>query len=150
MTIKTRTVMRKNGYEVLRVLSATDLTEWSDDDPLAYEKSIMWLEDIDPIRFVRTVEVRCARSRRGALNLSTGERVIGYAKLTPDAPRDPKTDHYTRRLFYLKASDTDPRSSVPPDAVDPRTILPGVRGHAPIMTAGPRDHTVPDTLQPGI
>ncbi|HJN09764.1 MAG TPA: DUF6009 family protein [Pirellulaceae bacterium] len=151
MTIKTQTVKRPNGcIEVMRVLSATSLTEWSDQDPLAYEKSILWLKNIDAVRFVRTVEVRCARSRRGALNLSTGERVIGYAKLTSNAPRDPNTDCYTRRLFYLKPSDTGEQLGVPPDAVDPRTILPGVRGETPIMPMGPLGHTAHDTLQPGI
>ena len=151
MTIKTRTVKRQNGcFEVMRVLSATDLTEWSDKDPLAYEKSILWLENIDTFRFVRTVEVRCSRSRRGPLNLSTGERVIGYAKLTPDAPRDPNTDNYTRRLFYLNPTDVDPLASVPPDAIDPRTVLPGLPGKAPIITVGPPGHTAHETLQPGI
>jgi hypothetical protein len=151
MTIKTRKVKRKNGcVEVMRVLSASDLTEWSDQDPLAYERSILWLMDIGAVRFVRTVEVRCARSRRGALNLSTGERVIGYSKLTLDAPRNRETDCYTRRLFYLKPSDTDEGSRVPRDAVDPRTILPGVRGETPIITVGPLGHIAHDTLQQGI
>ncbi len=150
MTIKTRTVKRKNGcIEVMRVLSASDLSEWSDRDPLAYEKSILWLQDIDSVRFVRTVDVRCARSRRGALNLSTGERVIGYSKLTPDAPRDRETHCYTRRLFYLKPSDTDELSRVPVDAVDPRTVLPGVHGETPIIAVGPLGHTSHDTLQQG-
>ena len=151
MTIKTRTVKRQNGCtEVVRVLSAKDLAEWSDQDPLAYERSILWIKNIDHVRFVRTVEVRCARSRRGALNLSSGERVIGYAKLTSNAPRDRKTDCFTRRLFYLKPSDSDEQSSVPKDAVDPRTILPGVRGKTFILTVGPLGHPAPDTLQPGI
>ena len=101
------------------------------------------------VRCVRAVGVGCARSRRGALNLSTGERVIGYAKLTPDAPRNRETDCFTRRLFYLKSSDIDEQSCVPQDAVDPRTILPGVRGEMPVITVGPLGHTSPDTLQPG-
>ncbi len=149
--MKTRTVKRQNGcIEVVRVLSVSDLAEWSDQDPLAYERSILWLEDIDTVRFVRTVEVRCARSRRGALNLNSGERVIGYAKLTTDAPRDRETDCYTRRLFYLKPSDTDEGSRVPQDAVDPRTVLPGVRGETPIITVGPLDQISHDTLPQGI
>jgi len=148
--MKTRTVNRKNGTrEVMRVLSATDLTAWSDKDPLAYEKSIVWLENIDAVRFVRAVEVRCARSRRGPLSLSTGQRVIGYAKLTADAPRDPRTESFTRRLFYLKTSDADEPSSIPPDALDPRTILPGVRGDAPVTTTDPAAQSVRETLQPG-
>ena len=150
MNIKTRMIKRQDGrVEVLRVLSTSDLSEWSEKDPLAYEKSILWLKDIKGVRFVRTVEVRCARSRRGALNLSTGERVIGYAKLTANAPRDRQTDCFTRRLFYLKPSDTEAQSSVPKDAVDPRTILPGVRGEMPVITIGPLGHTALDTLQPG-
>lgn len=150
MNIKTRTVRRQDGrIEVMRILSTSDLSEWSDKDPLAYEKSIVWLKDIEGVRFVRTVDVRCARSRRGALNLSTGERVIGYSKLTPDAPRNRETDCFTRRLFYLKPSDSDKQSRVPQDAVDPRTILPGVRGETPVIAVGPLGQISLDTLQPG-
>lgn len=115
--------------EIVRVLSTEDLIAWSDDDPLAYEKSIVWLEDITKLGYVRVVRVCCAKSRRGPLVLSSGERVIGYAKLMPDAPRDAKTQRFARRLFYLKDLDRSAGSgTIPNSAIDPRSILPGIVG----------------------
>ena len=106
--VKVRTVRLRDGrYELVRLLSNDDLAGWSKADPLAYEKSIVWLEDIESLRYVRAVQVRCAKSRRGPLRLNSGERVVGYSKLLPNAPRDPQTDRYTRRLFYLKPCDIE-------------------------------------------
>ena len=110
--IKTKTIRYRNGHkEILRILSTSDLADWKGGDP-----------------YVRVVEVRCAKSRRGPLLLQGKERVIGYSKLMADAPRDPQTSRFTRRLFYLKEEDKS--DSCPPAgrAVDPRTILPGVAG----------------------
>ena len=131
--MKTRRIRHHDGRtEILRVLSTEDLIAWSDDDPLAYEKSIVWLEDINHLGYVRVVRVCCAKSRRGPLVVNSGERVIGYAKLMADAPRDATTQRFARRLFYLKDSDpADESVSVPATAVDPRSVLPGVAGEAP-------------------
>jgi len=131
--VKVRTIRFHDGrYEIVRLLSSHDLANWSEVDPLAYEKSIVWLEDIGSLQFVRTVQVRCAKSRRGPLRLQGGERVIGYSKLLADAPRDPHTDRYSRRLFYLKPCDIETVSGpIPDNAIDPRTVLPGVGGGPP-------------------
>lgn len=131
--MKTRRIRHQDGrMEIVRVLSTEDLIAWSDEDPLAYEKSIVWLEDVKELDYVRVVQVSCAKSRRGPLAVNSGERVIGYAKLMPDAPRDSKTQRFARRLFYLKDADrTDTSRSVPKAAVDPRTVLPGVSGDSP-------------------
>src|SRR5687767_3284184 len=104
--IRTRTIRYRDGRrEILRVLSTDDLADWKGNDgPLSYERSIVWLENIEQLPFVRVVEVRCAKSRRGRLVLEGPDRVIGYSKLMADAPRDPRTSRFTRRLFYLKAS----------------------------------------------
>lgn len=130
--VKTRTVHRPDGQlEVFRLLSPDDLASWSNDEPLAYEKSIVWLEDISALRFVRVAEVHGAKSRRGRLHLSGSQRLVGYAKLMPDAPRDPSTKGYTRRLFYLRTADVAAGETTPDRAVDPKTVLPGVRGQSP-------------------
>ncbi len=128
--MKTRRMQHQDGRtEIVRVLSTEDLIAWSDDHPLAYEKSIVWLEDIEKLDYVRVVRVTCAKSRRGPLVVNSGERVVGYAKLMADAPRDAKTQRFARRLFYLKDSDRmDGSGSIPANAVDPRTVLPGVAG----------------------
>ena len=131
--MKTRRIQHHDGRtEIVRVLSTEDLIAWSDDDPLAYEKSIVWLENIDVLSYVRVVRVSCAKSRRGPLVVNSGERVVGYAKLMPDAPRDAKTQRFARRLFYLEDSDRPVNTvTVPTTAVDPRSILPGMAGEAP-------------------
>lgn len=131
--MKTRVMQHKDGRrEVVRVLTTEELVSWSAEHPLAYEKSIVWLENIERLRFVRVAQVRCARSRRGPLVVNTGQRVVGYSKLMPDAPRDQQTQRYSRRLFYLTAPDCDHQNeALPHSAVDPRTVLPGVEGSKP-------------------
>lgn len=129
--MKTRTVNFRDGRrEIQRVLSTQELADWKGGSSLDYERSIVWLENIDRLPFVRVVEVRCAKSRRGPLVLKGPERVVGYSKLMADTPRDSKTARFTRRMFYLKAGDES--LIVPPDrALDPRSILPGVAGSPP-------------------
>ncbi|MBP90334.1 MAG: hypothetical protein CMJ64_27120 [Planctomycetaceae bacterium] len=131
--MKTRVMQHKDGRrEVVRVLTTEELVSWSAEHPLAYEKSIVWLENTERLRYVRVAQVRCATSRRGPLLVNTGERVVGYSKLMPDAPRDKQTHRYCRRLFYLTASDREQETeTLPNSAIDPRTVLPGVEGIAP-------------------
>ena len=131
--MKTRVMQHKDGRrEVVRVLTTEELVAWSAEHPLAYEKSIVWLESIERLRFVRVAHVRCATSRRGPLLVNTGERVIGYSKLMANAPRDKQTQRYSRRLFYLTVPDCELKhETVPESAVDPRTVLPGVEGRKP-------------------
>ncbi len=131
--MKTRRIKHKDGrLEIMRVLSTEDLIAWSNEDPLAYEKSIIWLEDIKSLDYVRVVQVRCAKSRRGPLVLNSGERVVGYAKLMPDAPRDTSTQRFARRLFYLKPSDSKSQPApLPATAVAPQSVMPGVPGESP-------------------
>ena len=126
--IKTRTVRRKDGaIEVLRVLTFDGLAHSSLDDPVSFEKSIVWLEDIESLRFVREATITEAKSRRGPLHLGDIGRVLGYSKLTADAPNS--SGCYSRRVFYLKSGD-DPAAEgeirFPSNAVDPGSIVPGV------------------------
>jgi hypothetical protein len=133
--VRTRTIRHRDGRrEILRVLSTDDLADWKGGGSLAYERSIVWLENIDRLPFVRVVEVRCAKSRRGRLILQGSERVVGYAKLMADAPRDAGSGRFTRRLFYLKSTDT-PETVPPLQALDPQSILPGTAGHPPTRKA---------------
>ena len=128
--IKTQTICHDDGsVEVVRLISTKNEDSWSKNDPLAYEKSIVWTEDVRPYKYVRVTHVCTARSRRGPLLCNGSARVIGYAKLTPDAPVSPSTQTYTRRLFYVL--NTDGIESVPAGAVDPRTVLPGIAGDTP-------------------
>jgi hypothetical protein len=118
------------GQEIIRLISPDELDESSKDDHLFYEKSVVWLEDITPLKFVRVRTIHTAKSRRGPLYLGGDGRVVGYSKLLPNAPIDSETGGYVRRLFYLRAVDVaDEDAEVPAGAVDPRSILPGVEGH---------------------
>jgi hypothetical protein len=128
--MKTRIRTLDNGaQEVIRLLSADELEAWTKDDPLAYEKSIVWLEDVSQLRYVRVKTVGAANSRRGPLYLDGDGRVVGYSKLTPDAPRNSQATGYRRRIFYLQPRDYAGRETpIPHGAIDPRTILPGVAG----------------------
>jgi len=136
--MRTRTINFRDGRrEIQRILSTDDLVNWKGGNALAYELSIVWLENVEHLPFVRVVEVRCAKSRRGRLLVQGPERVVGYSKLMADTPRDPNTSRFTRRLFYLKADD-ELLSDPPERAVDPRSVMPGVAGISPSVQAPPR------------
>ena len=128
--IKTRTIRRTDGrVEIMRVLSTDALDGWSREDPLAYEKSIVWTEDITGLDYVRVTTIHSARSRRGPLQAGGKIRVVGYAKLTANAPRNPDGTTYSRRMFYIKIDEGD-ATGRPADAVDPRSVLPGMPGRS--------------------
>lgn len=115
--------------EVIRLLAPEDLEGFSYDDPLMFEKSIVWLEDVESLLFVRVKVVRAARSRRGRISFGGKARVVGYAKLTRDAPRCPETNGYMRRVFYRREDDLAiPETAYPESAYDPTTIVPGKTG----------------------
>jgi hypothetical protein len=127
--VRTNTLRHRDGrLEIVRVLSTSELASWNKEEPLSYEKSIVWLVNVARLPFVRMFEVRCATSRRGRLSIQGRAKVVGYSKLMADAPRDPQTRRYTRRLFYLTEED---QAGVPPRSsrvYDPKTVLPGVPG----------------------
>ena len=131
--INTRTVTRGNGSrEIIRILDDDVLSRWRRDNPLAFEKSIVWLQPIETLDFVRVVTIRHAKSRRGPLLVKGAGVILGYSKLTSDAPRDPQTNTYTRRLFYLKEDDFELNmNQFPEGAIDPQTVLPGIAGESP-------------------
>jgi hypothetical protein len=121
--------LEQGGREIIRLISPDDLESKSKDDPLFFEKSIVWLENLDELPYVRVRTVRTARSRRGPLYLGGDDcRVVGYSKLTVDAPLNSDSTGYVRRVFYLRKSDSDDVAAIPSSAIDPRSIIPGVRG----------------------
>ena len=128
--MKTRIRYLEDGArEVIRLLSPDDLEGFEKDDPLLFEKSIVWLEDVATLPYVRVKLVRTARSRRGPISFGDGGRVVGYAKLTPNALRCPETKGYVRRVFYLKATDLlGSDASIPASAYDPKSLFPGEKG----------------------
>lgn len=131
--LKLRTVPRDDGgMEILRILDDSVLGRWSPDDPLSYEQSIVWLQPLDGLDFVRVAFSRQAKSRRGPLAVGGTGMILGYAKLTEDAPVDRETGCYTRRIFYLKEEDSQLNmNQFPKGSIDPRSVLPSVAGEPP-------------------
>lgn len=131
--LKLRTLPRDDGgMEILRILDDSILGRWTPDDPLSYEQSIVWLQPLDGLDFVRVAYIRNAKSRRGPLAVNGTGMILGYAKLTEDAPVNRGTGRYTRRLFYLKAEDSQLNmNQFPAGSIDPRSILPSVFGEPP-------------------
>lgn len=118
--------------EIKRIFDRDSLGVWDHHNPLAYEQSIMWMQNVHNYPFIRSTMVPNARSRRGPL-LSSGTRqlVVGYARLTADAPRNGHLgQYYLRRVFYLTAHDLTKPDIVRLDAscLDPSTIMPTVAG----------------------
>jgi hypothetical protein len=132
---ETRKVNRQDGsIEIVRILNDDMLGHWSPNGPLAFEKSILWLQPIKELDFVRVGWVRNAQSRRGPLYVRGVGMMLGYAKLTTDAPRDSNTKSFTRRLFYLTEDDLQLNANqIPAGVYCPHSILPGVTGTAPAM-----------------
>jgi len=131
--MKLQTVHHSDGSrEILRKLSLDWLERCEDGNPLLYESSIVWLEDISKLPYVRVMEVARCKSRRGPMRQSNGGRIVGYSTLHANAPPDPAMGTFTRRVFYLKESDYNASRvglhRLPADAIDPNTVYPGVPG----------------------
>ncbi|MER6747388.1 DUF6009 family protein [Streptomyces fungicidicus] len=101
---------------------------------LEYEDGIVWTEDIERFDYVRqSIELSASTRRRPVSWHGTGRRV-GYAVLRADAPSGDVPGQFVRRVFWVKEHDRSEqpsgtyRQSAPSEAVDPRTIAPGVWG----------------------
>jgi hypothetical protein len=142
MTMKLQTIHHSDGScEILRKLSLDWLAQCQDDDLLLYESSIVWLEDISKLPYVRVMTATKCRSRRGPMRQGNGGRIVGYSTLHADAPSDRDSGTFTRRVFYLRESDSRALRvglhRLPSDAVDPRTIFPGALGVPPTEASRP-------------
>jgi hypothetical protein len=131
--MKTRTVYHSDGrIELRRIMTAQGLKHWDHKYPLAYERSILWLKPMGALEFVRVAVVRNARSRRGPLLAGNSHQlVLGYSKLTVDAPLMPGNEMcYLRRVFYVTQQDIllNEYSGLNENCLLPSSILPTVWG----------------------
>ena len=128
-----RTVSRSDGgHEVSAVLDRELLDGWIARSALDFERSIVWLESIEALDFTRVKTVTTANARDGLPEVDEPVIVLGYSTLLDDAPVHPLSKKYIRRVFYLTVDDAQLNmNAFPDDAVDPRTVLPGIEGSAP-------------------
>ena len=105
-------------------------------NPLIHEASIVWNEDISGLDFVRVATIRNARHRRGRLLMDDPRiTVIGYSRLADDAPADPESRTFTRRVFYLREEDSRLNmNAFPAGSIDPQSIEPGKPGIPPKLS----------------
>ena len=96
---------------------------------LALEQSIVWLEDVERLDYVREIWEWCLRSTDVPLDCQPSCRIVGYAV--------PSKGRCLRRLFILENWDRGGRfdrpeapcrTGMPADGVDPRTVAVGGRG----------------------
>ncbi|MEU3891334.1 DUF6009 family protein [Streptomyces sp. NPDC029041] len=98
------------------------------------EVDLVWLEDIGDLDYVRQSLDRLP-TRRGRPAYHRDGRMVGYALLGPGAKPSRSSGTFRRRVFWLLPHDrdTDPEGlyarGAPAEAVDPRTLSPGSKGH---------------------
>lgn len=103
-----------------------------DPDLVRHEDEIVWTEDVDRLDYVREHLDLFATSRQGPVGWRGSGRRVGYATLREDAPED--GGRFARRVFWVKDSDRSEvpegvyRTGAPAEAVDPRTVTPGIWG----------------------
>ncbi|MFI5765318.1 MULTISPECIES: DUF6009 family protein [unclassified Streptomyces] len=104
------------------------------EDEIVHEVDFVWLEDIGGLDYVRQSLDRLP-TRRGRPAYHRDGRMVGYALLGPGARPSRSSGTFRRRVFWLLPHDrdTDPdglyATGAPAEAVDARTLAPGIKGH---------------------
>ena len=103
---------------------------------LRHESTVVWLENLDNLDYVRQALDKTAR-RRGKPRYERDGRMVGYTELDAHAEADPDSGLQLRRVFFLLPHDRDANpdgpyhEGAPGEAVDPRTIAPKRVGDKP-------------------
>ncbi|MDL2077845.1 DUF6009 family protein [Streptomyces sp. GXMU-J15] len=101
---------------------------------LEHEDGIVWTEDVEAFDYVRQSVELSASTRRNPVAWRGNGRRVGYAVLRPDAPSGGVPGKFVRRVFWVKEHDRSEqpdgmyKRAAPSEAVDPRTVAPGVWG----------------------
>ncbi|MFD5111659.1 DUF6009 family protein [Streptomyces sp. NPDC058391] len=104
------------------------------DATLRYETEIVWTENFQRLDYVRETLDTSAGTRFRPLPWNGPGQRVGYSTLAADAPNNGSPGRFTRRIFWVKDSDRSAqpdgtyRTTAPTEAVDPRTVRPGVMG----------------------
>ncbi|MER0446610.1 DUF6009 family protein [Streptomyces sp. Edi4] len=105
-------------------------------EDIKHEDEIVWTEDVSSFDYVRETLVDGVGTRRRPVSWrgQVGRRV-GYAVLKAEAPSDRDAPGmFARRVFWVKEHDRSEQpsgpysSGAPTEAVDPRTVAPGICG----------------------
>lgn len=116
-----------------------------DPDDIRHEAGIVWLEDIDRFDYVREYIDTTAGTRCRPLPWRGLGRRVGYSLLAEAAPNNGTPGYFTRRLFWINDHDRSEQPGgvyavgVPVEAVDPRTVRPGVYGELTDRARGQGD-----------
>ncbi|MFJ2745819.1 DUF6009 family protein [Streptomyces sp. NPDC087440] len=101
---------------------------------IAHESELVWLEDIEPLDYVRQHLDRVPwRMKRPSFHRDG--RMVGYALLADTARASRASGTFLRRVFWLAPHDRDSQpngyyeTGAPGEAVDPRTLAPRETGH---------------------
>ncbi|WP_327309951.1 DUF6009 family protein (plasmid) [Streptomyces sp. NBC_01298] len=103
------------------------------EDEILHEADLVWLEDISRLDYVRQSLDRLP-TRRGRPAYHRDGRIVGYAVLGPGAKPSRNSGTFRRRVFWLLPHDRDTApeglyaTGAPAEAVDARTLAPGVKG----------------------
>lgn len=104
---------------------------------IADEVEIVWIEGGDVVMerydYVRQMLEKTPRKTGKPRRNMRAVRIIGYANLAADAEPTEPSGRYQRRMFYVQSNDrSEPdgqyQNATPHEAVDPRTVAPGVVG----------------------
>lgn len=105
-----------------------------DPDDLVHETELVWCEDIADLDYVRQSLDRVP-SRKRKPPYHRGGRMVGYATIGPEAKASRASGTHLRRVFWLAPHDRDEEpdglyaTAAPSEAVDPRTLHPGIKGY---------------------
>ncbi|MEU7566115.1 DUF6009 family protein [Streptomyces fradiae] len=101
---------------------------------LQHEEQIVWTEDVGGFDYVRQSVHRSSATRQKPVAWRGSGRRVGYSVLKSDAPSGETPGKFVRRVFWVKDHDRSEqpngtyKTSAPSEAVDPRTVAPGVWG----------------------
>jgi hypothetical protein len=118
--MKLQTVQHADGsLEIRHKLSLDWLENCQDSDPLLDESSIVWLEDIAALPYVREMTVSKCKSRRGPLRQGKGSRIAGWYDSGQYVWGGPDTEPVT--LEALRVSVFSKDESTPLKSIDFRS-----------------------------
>ncbi|MFH9667729.1 DUF6009 family protein [Streptomyces globisporus] len=110
------------------------MTLGEDRAALEHEEQIVWTEEVEDYDYVRQSVERSSSTRRRPVAWTGAGRRVGYAVLRPAAPSGDVPGRFIRRVFWVKDYDRSEqpdgtyKTTAPSEAVDPRTVAPGVWG----------------------